>query len=188
MNAASHPGWPALIDWWFGDADAATADAVDEHLMSCDACGARVDELAALGRGVREAFAAGQVGAVLSAPFIARLKDGGRRVREYRVPLGGSVACAVAPDDEVLVTQIDAPLAGVHRLDLAIEDTIAPGTPRRLEDVPFDADAGTLLFASRLAEVRRLPSHDFVVRLIAVDGGAERELGRCSFHHRATPG
>ena len=60
MSAGSdHPPIATLLDYWLRDSDAATTDAVDEHLMQCDACGATLDGLVALGDAVRTAFRAG---------------------------------------------------------------------------------------------------------------------------------
>jgi len=187
MNrTANHPGGLALVDYWLGDADAATTEAIDAHLLACDACGAEFDAIVALARGVRGAFAQGRVASVVTAAFVAQLKAEGRRVREYHVPRGGSVVCSVAPEDEVLVSRIDAPLAGVARLDAVVSRSHGLEGEERLHDLPFDAAAGEVLLANALAEVRGMPAHDTVVRLLAVDAGGERELGRYTFHHRAS--
>lgn len=186
-NNPSHPDWQALVDHWFGDAEPAVADTIDAHLMACDACGAEFDTIAALSQGVREAFRQGRVGTVLTAAFVEQLKAGGRHVREYRVPAGGSVTCTVAPQDDLLVSRLDARLSDVRRLDAVFSFSFAPGQEMRLSDVPFDAQASEFLFAPKIAEVRRQPAHDFVVRLLAVDDAGEREIGRYTFHHRVAP-
>jgi len=186
-GTTSHLDDAGLLDYWFGDADAETTEAIDAHLMGCDACGERLDGLIALARGVRDAFAHGEVGSMLSAGFVERLKAAGRKVREYRVPHNGSVTCSVARDDDLLVSHLlDVPLAGVTRLDALLTFSFDPARLQRLSDVPFDAGGGALLFAPRLSEVRQLPTHDMVLRLFAVDDSGERELGRYTFHHQAT--
>lgn len=182
-RAATHPGWQALVDYWLGDTDAAATAAIDEHLLHCDDCGAVFDEIVALGRGVRDAFAGGLVPCVLTADLVERLKASGRRVREYAVPAGGSVQCAVAPDDDMLVSRMRAPLAGVRRLDALFSFSFAPGQEQRLQDLPFDASAGELLLAHKLDQVRRLPSHEVSLRLLSVDDAGEREIARYTFHH-----
>lgn len=184
-SAEQHPDWQALVDYWLGDGDAAASDAIDEHLLHCDACGAVFDEIVALARGVRDAFSHGLVPSALTPGFVERLKASGRRVREYRVPAGGSVMCSVAPDDELLVSRVGAPLAGVRRLDALFSFSFAPGEEQRLQDVPFDAAAGELLLAPKLAEIRRLPTHDVTLRLLSVDDAGEHEIARYTFHHRA---
>jgi len=182
---STHPPWDALVDYWLGDADADATAAIDEHLLHCDACGAAFDEVVALARGVRDAFAHGAVPAVLTAAFVERLKGAGRRIREYRVPRNGSVVCSVAPDDDLLVSRLQAPLQGVTRLDAVLTLSFEPGRERRWHDVPFDAAAGEVVYAPPLAQVRQQPTHDHVVRLLAVDAGGEREIGHYTFHHQA---
>jgi len=179
-----HLGWDELVAYWLGDADAAATEAADEHLIHCDNCGARLDELIALSRGVHDAFVGGRVAAVLSGAFADALKAAGRRIREYRVPHNGAVHCTVRPGDELLVGRIAAPLAGVARVDALLETSLDPGHRERLKDIPFDATAGEVLLVPRIDTLRRLPSHDFSVRLLAVDAQGERELGHYRFHHR----
>jgi hypothetical protein len=181
-----HPGGLVLVDYWLGDTDGPTTEAIDAHLLECDACGAEFDAIVALASGVRDAFAQGRVASVVTPAFVARLRADGRRVREYHVPRGGSVVCSVAPDDDVLVSRIAAPLAGVARLDAVLTRSRGVEGEERLQDLPFDAAATEVLIVNPLAEVRRLPSHDIVVRLLAVDAGGERELGRYTFHHQAS--
>lgn len=184
-RTAPHPDWQALVDYWLGDTDAAATEAIDEHLLRCDECGAVFDEIVALARGVRDAFSHGLVPSVITPGLVARVKASGRHVREYAVPAGGGVQCAVAPDDELLVSRLQAPLAGVRRLDALISVSLAPSEEQRLQDLPFDAEAGELLLAHKLAEVRRLPSHDVTLRLLSVDDAGEREIARYTFRHRA---
>ncbi len=175
----------ALLDYWLGGTDDAATETIDAHLLQCDACGAALDGVIALSRGVKEAFRGGAVPSMLSAPFVERLKAAGRRVREYHVPHNGSVVCSVAPEDDLLVSRLAAPLHGVTRLDALFALSFAPGGEKRLSDVPFDAAAGEVLFAPKLTEVRGLPSHEMVVRLLAVDAAGEREVGHYTFHHQA---
>ena len=113
MSAASnHASTDVLLDYWLHDTDPATTDALDEHLMQCDECGQALDDLIALGDGVRAAFRAGAVSGVTSDAFLQRLVAQGLRVREYRLSHNGSVNCTVAPEDELLVAHLEAPLAG----------------------------------------------------------------------------
>jgi hypothetical protein len=184
MNSG-HLEWDALVDYWLGDTDAAATEAIDAHLMQCESCGAALDEVVSLGRGVKEAFHGGAVPSMLSAPFVERLRAAGRRLREYRVPHNGSVACSVGPDDDLLVAHLAAPLAGVSRLDAVFTASFNPGHEERLSDIPFDAAGGEVLFTPKMTEVRLHPTHELVVRLLAVDAAGEHELGRYTFNHRA---
>lgn len=173
-----------LLAYWLGETD---AEAVEEHLFACAECSARLEEIAALGAGIRAVVREGRVGAVVSAPFVDALKRQGMRLREYRVPAGGSVACTLLADEDGVVSRVEASLAGVTRLD-ALQRTEAGGEVRewRTEDVPFDAAAGQMLLLQPSAELRRMPAHVHRLQLVAVEGKAERVVGEYTFMH--TPG
>lgn len=189
MNAtSSHASLDALLDYWLDDSDAAAIDAMDEHLMRCDACGQVLDGLIALRDGVREAFRLGAVSAITTSAFVQRLVGQGLRIREYRLPFNGSVNCTVAPEDELLVSRLEAPLLGVERLDAVAQLSTEPDVQHRLEDIPFDPQSGEVLYLPRLAEVRRMPAHTMQVTLLAVEPGGNREVGRYTFRHRPWPG
>jgi len=140
--------------------------------MRCDSCGEALDELIALGEGVRSAFRAGEVWVASSEAFARRVAGEGRRVREYRLAHNGSVHCTVAPDDEVLLTRVAAPLQGVRRLDVEVENSLAPGESQRLEDVPFDPEAGEVVWLANIARIRELPEHTMRVKVRR--GGGDR--------------
>lgn len=184
MNRPSpHLSDEQLLAYWLHETDPDQAEAADEHLMRCDACGERLDELIALGRGVRDAFRAGQVSAGSSGAFVQRLVEQGLAVREYRLPPNGSVQCTAAPQDDVLVCRLEAPLEGVERLDVIAESTLEPGQQRRLPDIAFDAGAREVVWVENLARIRQLPAHTAWVTLVATGPEGERRLGRYAFQH-----
>ena len=112
----------ALIDYWLGELEGEREVELEEHLFGCEPCSARLRDLARLGEGIGHAMRAGHVPAVLTAAFIRRLQASGMRVREYRLQPGGSVNCTVAPDDDLVIAHLHAPLGGVQRLDLLFDD------------------------------------------------------------------
>lgn len=181
--AADHLSPGQLQAYWLHETSPAETDAIDEHLMHCERCGEQLDELAALGRGIRDALRAGQVAVVTSAAFVQRLAAQGRRVREYRLPHNGSVYCTAAPDDELLVSRLQAPLQGIERLDVVTQTSLEPGTERRLQDIPFDAAAGEVVWIENLSRVRRLPQHTMWLTLVAAGPDGERPLARYTFLH-----
>jgi hypothetical protein len=178
----AHPSFGDLLHYWFGDSDEATTAAIDEHLFGCDVCGAQLEGIAALARGVRDAFGAGRLSVVVSPRFVARLAEQGLRVREYRVPLNGSVNCSVAAADEVVVGRLQVPLEGVHRLDVAADTSLGRDT-EWLRDIPFDAATGEVVLISKLAELRELPTHELRVRLLSVEEQGPRQIGHFTFRH-----
>ncbi|HEY1228802.1 MAG TPA: hypothetical protein VGF26_15935 [Ramlibacter sp.] len=185
MSAIYEPHIPleVLLQDWLGESDPVTRDAVDAHLMACDACGELLDDVVALQAGVRDAVQAGAVALVTGPGFLQRLAARGARIREYRLPHNGSVNCTVAPDDEVLASRVQVPLHGVERVDMVMELSIAPGVQYRVDDIPFDAQADEVLFLPSVAQVRRLPAHTMVLTLLAPEGSGSRELGRYEFRH-----
>ena len=186
MSAIYEPHIPleVLLQDWLGESDPITRDAVDAHLMACDACGELLDDVVALQAGVRDAVQAGAVALVTGPGFLQRLAARGARIREYRLPHNGSVNCTVAPDDEVLASRVQVPLHGVERVDMVMELSIAPGVQYRVDDIPFDTQAGEVLFLPSVAQVRRLPAHTMVLTLLAPEGSGSRELGRYEFRHK----
>lgn len=183
-NASEHPAIATLLDYWLHDSDAATTDAVDEHLMVCDKCGRRLDEIAALSDAVRDAFRAGVVAAVTSGPFVQQLAAEGLKLRVYRLETNGSVNCTVAPEDDLLVTRLQAPTAGVTRIDMLAESSTEPGVQHRAEDIPFDPDSGEVVVIENIARVRAQPAQTMQVTLLAMEQSGPRQLGRYTFHHR----
>jgi hypothetical protein len=119
---------------------------------------------------------------VLSEDFLRRAAASGLQVREYRVPCNGSVNCTIAPDDDLLVARLEAQLTGVERVDLLMLDTHGRGL-ERVDDIPFDPAAGSVVVASRTSDVRALPKVTSRMRLVAVAQGAERVVGEYTFNH-----
>lgn len=178
--SGAHADLEMLLAYELGELDPAREAALEEHYLGCEACSARLAEVQALASGIKAAFDAGHVAAVLTPGFVEHARARGVRVREYVLPLNGSVNCTVAAEDQLLVGRLSAPLADVERLDVLVSDE----GEHRLEDVPFDAVAGEVVMVPGIAHIRGCPAHRQVVRLIAVDGGGgERTIGEYVFNH-----
>jgi hypothetical protein len=171
----------ALLAYWMGE-NVAEEATVEEHLMGCAHCSARLESLVRVGQGIRRATRSGNIHGVLSAAFVEALRKDGLRVREYRLQPGSSVACTVTPDDDLVVSYLCAPLRDVQRLDLVFEDLVA-GDALRLTDVAFDPAADEIAMASNTATLRAFDTGPRRARLIAVQDGVERELGSYTFNH-----
>lgn len=181
---ASPIGFAALADYWLGELAGKPAEALEEHLFACGHCAARLEELARLGAGVRGAFRSGSVRAVVSAPFVEKMRREGVRLREYRVSPGESVACTIAAADDFVVSRLSADLSGVRRLDL-FEDIDDGKVRLAAYDVPFDPAAGEVLVVPPPAALKKMPAHVARVRLVAVDEAGSRTLGEYTFNHAA---
>jgi hypothetical protein len=181
-SCANRISLATLLEYWLGELDAEREEQIDGHLLGCGHCSANLQSLVELAGEVREAVNAGALKAVLSDAFVRRLAAHGLHLREYRVPHNGSVHCTVAPDDDVLITRLNAPLAGVERLDLERVGIGSAGT-ERLRDVPFDAAAGEVIFTLPMDRVRALPETTVRIRLLAVSAADERTVGEYTLHH-----
>jgi hypothetical protein len=174
----------ALVDYWLEDVASPERDRVEEHLLGCDGCSERLRALATLGESVRQVAHQGLIQVVVSPSFIAKATREGLRTREYRVPPGGSVACTVTPEDDLLVGRLRADFKGVSRLDVV---TNWEGRPEeRIEDVPFSPDAPELIIAQPMPAMRALGHSVLRVRLLAQEEGGERLVGDYTFAHAPT--
>jgi hypothetical protein len=177
------------MDYWLAALPSADEEGVEEHLLACDRCGERLREVIAVSEGLRALARSGALRVIVSEAFVRRAEEQGSRVRQYAPPRGGSVACTVAADDDLLVARLAADLSGATRVDLSICD--AQGVERqRLPDIPVRAGAGDVILQEAIAFAKASPSNTMIARLVAVEtNGGERLLGEYAFHHtRTIPG
>jgi len=176
-----------LAEYWLGELDAAHEAELDAHLLGCGHCSAALQAFVNLGDAIRALVRAGAVRAVVTDAFVQQLAAAGLNLREYRVALNSSVNCTVGPADNVMVARLEAPLAGVKRLDM---DLLGPEDEdrERLTDIPFDPAAGEVIFTPQITGIRALSSMTLRVRLLAVAPGSERLLGEYTFNHTPWPG
>ncbi|HQR20956.1 MAG TPA: hypothetical protein PLE54_06655 [Burkholderiaceae bacterium] len=176
-----------LVAYWLGELAPAAESAVEDHYLGCGYCAHRLEQLSTLADGIRAAVRSGAVRAVITRPFLESMKREGMRIREYPAEPGKQVACAIRIDDDAVASRLQAPLAGVRRVDLLESVDLGDGRtpPFRLEDVPFDPDAGEVISLPPAAALRRMPSHTVYVHLVAVDERGDRLLGEYTFVHSA---
>jgi hypothetical protein len=178
-----------LADYWLGALSGREEEAVEEHLLGCERCGARLREVIAVAEGVRKLARGGSLPMVVSDAFLKRAAEEGLHVREYAAPPGGSVQCTVTAEDNILIGRLAADLNAAKRLDLCICDD--RGIERiRLTDIPFNSAAGSVAFQQPITYAKAAPSETLIARLVAFDdSGRERLLGEYTFNHtRTLPG
>jgi hypothetical protein len=178
-----------LGDYWLGALADSEQETVELHLLGCDRCGERLREVIALADGLRELAREGSLRLVVSDTFVRRARDHGLRVREYSTSPGGSVACTVTADDDLLIARLAANLSGARRVDLCLCDERGVEQDR-LADIPVRSDAGGFAFQESIALAKAAPTHTLLMRLVTVDdGGKESVLGEYTFNHtRSLPG
>ncbi len=170
-----------LLAYWLGELDAARELVLEEHLFACAECSERLHKLVELGAAIRTETLRGDFGFVVSAAFVKRMKASGLQLREYTLAPGGSVSCTITPADDFVISHLQAPLRGVQRLDLVIDDSTLGKF--RVSDVAFDPEADSVTMVPSAAFLRSLGITQQRVQLVAVDGVEERVIADYTFNH-----
>ena len=90
--------------------------------------------------------------------------------------------CTIRADDDAVVTRLQAPLAGVKRVDLV--HRAAAGRSCASRTCLSTREAGEVLVVPVAGAAQELPAHSRMrMRLIAVDEAGERPLGEYTFNH-----
>ncbi|HVB98309.1 MAG TPA: hypothetical protein VNJ12_03110 [Candidatus Dormibacteraeota bacterium] len=178
-----------LADDWLGRLPDSEEKAVEEHLLACDLCGASLREVIALTEGIRGLAREGSLRMVVSDAFIESAAKEGLRVREYAPPPGGSVACTVTAEDDILVARLAANLSGAKRVDLCICDEHRTELLRP-PDIPVRPGASDILYQESIRLLKAAPDFVMIARLVELDeSGRESLLGEYTFNHtRSLPG
>jgi hypothetical protein len=178
-SSAEHIPFDALVDYWLDEHGESPLEA---HLLACGVCTDRLAWLAGLAAEIRGVIKRGEATMIMTAGMLRQLAAEGMRIREYRLQPGGSVNCTIAAADDLVVAHLEAPLAGVSRLDLV---AITDGVLQRIDDIPFDAAGGEIVIVPRTADLRALGRATQVATLVAVGPeGATRVIGEYTFNHR----
>lgn len=189
MNCAGPIDAAVLADYWLGALSGPDEASIEEHLLECDACGARLRDVMALADGVRRLARGGEVMIVVSDAFLRRAAEDGLHIREYTVTPGGSVLCTMNEDDDLVVGRLVADVTAASRVDLCVCDEHGVEAAR-CQDIPVWAGSGSVNWQPSSTFMKAAPSMTLVARLIAVDdAGTERLLGDYTFRHtRSLPG
>ena len=76
---------------------------------------------------------------------------------------------------------------GRQRVDLSWIDSQGMEL-RRQEDIPFDREAGNVLWQYSITMAKAAPSETLVARLVSVERESERVIGEYTFHPTRTNG
>jgi hypothetical protein len=197
----SHAELSDLVDYWAGERAADIEAAVEEHAFACDACGRRMVAVGRLADGARRTIARrGGFDVVATRSMIEQLERDGLVTRHYRAKLGDVVPCGVSAQDDLLVTTLEADLAGVERVSLSLL-TADGRVLHHTDDAPIDRASGHLVY-TLAGDIARSPAFEdavrggpkpegvtgevlkIVARLTAFEPMGERVLGEVTLHHR----
>ena len=172
-----------LVDYWLERGPVEEPSDIEEHLFGCAECSARLEAVAALGEGVRRLGRQGRPGRGLVPSLLERLERDGRVIRRYRADAGGHIHCTAGPDDDWVVLQLAADLAGIEHVDLV--HLAADGTLlQRVSQLPV-IGGRDVMWATPGDLVRSLPTAVMSVRLMAVEPDRERLVAEYTLHHTA---
>jgi hypothetical protein len=189
MNCINPIDAAVLADYWLAALTKPEEEAAEEHLFTCDECGARLREVIALAEGVRKIAREGSLRMVVSDTFLKHVAEEGLRIREYAPPAGGGVQCTVTAEDDFLIARLAANLTGAKRVDLCVCDE--RGVEQlRLADIPIHAGASNVVYQESITFAKAMPTNKMIARLVTFDeAGGERLLGEYTFNHtRTLPG
>jgi hypothetical protein len=173
-----------IADYWAGGLAAESLERFEDHVFSCSACARRAGEGEALAGAVRALVRGGRFDAVVTDAVLNRLARDGVRVRSYSLDPGVTVACAVFPDDELVVTRLRADMSGVDAVDVVM--TLGGGDEvNRMSAVPIQPGRGEVLYVLSAAALQQRPSS--TVRLTMTTAGeASRTIGEYVLEHTFT--
>jgi hypothetical protein len=118
VSCATPIGLDTLHDYWTADLIGAPADAVEEHVLGCEACAGRLGEIEALAASVRRLTEAGRFRAVV-APSVVDPRRARPADPDIPAPARRDHPRGAAPEDELLVGRIPSiprRRAGGHRV------------------------------------------------------------------------
>jgi hypothetical protein len=175
-----------LADYWLAALPPSDEEKIEEHLLACDHCGARLREAIALAEAIRQIAREGSLRMIVSDEFLRRAAEEGLRVRQYAPPAGGSVDCTVTSEDDFLIGRLAANLSGARRVDLSICNE--RGVEQlRLPDIPVHPGTTNVIYQESIAVMKAAPTTKMILRLLTFDEtGAERLLGEYTFNHTRT--
>lgn len=122
----------------------------------------------------------GVLRAVITSELVEQIAAAGLRLRQYRVAPSGSVFCAVAPDDDLVIVRLKALLEGIKRLDLLLFD-VGGKRHDHLQNIPFSR--ATVLVAPNVERLRKLPLSTARFQLVAVEPRQLRLIGSYTVRH-----
>ncbi len=186
MSCAAGVPLDRLVAYWLGDTTSVALDVeLEEHQWACDDCTRRLAWLASLGDATRALVRRrGGLALPLTGALVDRLAADGVRLRHYRPARNQDVACAVALDDDLVASWLDADPADDERIDVELRGPDG-ALWQRYEDIPVDRAVGKVVLAEAGDRIRLLPTITIDVVVTAVGPRGARLVSRHAYHHTA---
>jgi len=181
----SNPVDPLILaDYWAGALPATAEEAVELHLLTCDACGKNLREISSLIDAIRTMAHEGTLNVVVSREFLNRAASEGLRIRQYAPAPGQSVNCTVTSADDLLIARLAADVSSAPRVDLCF---FGEGGMSRFRDIPFNPNSTEVILNVAIDQIRAAGPHVAKLQLVAVEDSGDRLLGEYTFNHTPSP-
>jgi len=183
--AACPVGLDDLLDHLVGELADERAEAVEDHLFTCDACAERLAAIERLEISVADLARHAGVAANVTAAFLERAARDGLTFKEYRIAEGGTVLCTAGSED-LWVVRLAADFR--HLRDLGLEAELydierQEATPLPSREVVVDRDLGELLLVFPGEVVRGYPRSRWTLRLHGEGDDGPVEIGPFVMDH-----
>lgn len=176
-----------LLDYWLGDLERDTAEAVEAHVFECAECAERLADIAELASGIAEAVRGSRIHSVITHAVLNKLSRDGLHIRTYTPEAGRVMPCAVWPEDDLIVTQLKGDFTGYDELTLVL-DADAHGELNREPDVPLVSGGHEILTAVSAAQLRQLPCMRIRIIVSGRRGGREEVVAEYGLEHAGAVG
>jgi anti-sigma factor RsiW len=170
-----------LTDYAAGELPASDAAAIEEHLFTCTACGARAAEFDGLLRAIRLAVKSAEVGGFVTDDVLNRLAREGVRVRSFVASPGAMIPCAVWDGDELLALRLRADFGAVN--EVTMSQRVGGAEVVRATAPVAGGSSSELIYALPASWVRQLPVVEVEVFLTAHEGGEDRPIASYTLLH-----
>jgi hypothetical protein len=176
-----------LLDYWVGDLEQESANAVEAHVFECADCAARLADIAMLANGIADAVRGSRLHSVITHAVLNKLSRDGLRIRTYTPEAGRIMPCAVWPEDDLVVTQLKGDFTGYDELTLVLEAD-QHGELNRETDIPLVSGGHEILTAVSAAQLRQLPCMRLRMIVSGKRGGREEVVAAYGLEHAGAMG
>jgi hypothetical protein len=150
-----------LVAYWANDLDAASHDAIEDHLFACDECFAAAQRVGALVQAFR-----GSVPPVVSQADVDALRAKGLAIVENEFEAGKRQQVAFEPGVDLLIHRLGGlDLSGAERVSVTVRTESGGAVIFEEMFAPFERDRGEVLIACQRHFTAYPPDIVFDVRV-----------------------
>ncbi len=177
--------WADLLAYRRGELEPERETAVEEHYFQCPHCAELLRWLERLETATREAVQSGQLMLTISRDTVSQLRAAGAKLRLYELREGQSVNCTIAPEEQMVVLCLKAPLRAGEPLTIAtdVHYLDAGGMSQLRQPALADPKTGEIWSILPGELVRAQPKARFSIRVVYGEGEGNRFSGTFTMNH-----